>query len=163
MTSIRRQQVPQTGYAPVDDSTWRPATGKEFTETPNGPRSDITIEEVREIARTAADAVSEKKGGDIELLDLTELTPIADVFVIATGTSQTHVRTLADSVRERMKEDVGRLPLRVEGSQDAEWLLMDYGDVVVHLFQAEQRDFYGLERLWGDANTVEYQAAVAED
>ncbi len=123
-----------------------------------------TIEEVRDAARTAADAVSEKKGVGIELLDLTELTPIADVFVIATGTSQTHVRTLSDSVREKMKESYHRLPLRVEGSSEGEWLLMDYGDVVVHLFQPEQREFYGLERLWRDARTLEYhEVGVGDD
>ncbi len=109
-----------------------------------------------EAARLAADALSEKKGLDILLLDVADLLAITDVFVIVTGTSRPHVQTLAEFVEEKLK-GVGRRPLREEGRAEAEWVLLDFGDFVLHVFQPEQRDYYGLERLWSDAPTVDWQ------
>jgi ribosome-associated protein len=95
------------------------------------------------------------------LLDVGDLFQITEVFVIATGTSRPHVQTLAESVQDALKE-IGRRPLRSEGEAEAEWVLHDYGDVVVHVFQQEPRDFYGLERLWGDAPRVEWKPVISE-
>lgn len=86
---------------------------------------------------------------------------ITDAFVIATGTSRPHVQTLAERVEEVLKE-AGRAPLRDEGLREAEWVLLDYGDFLVHVFQAEARDYYGLERLWGDAEPIEWEPAGIE-
>ncbi len=108
--------------------------------------------------RLAADAIADKKGFDIVLLEVGDLFAIADVFVIATGTSRPHVQTLADRVEEVLKE-AGRRPLRDEGRAEAEWVLIDYGDVVVHIFQPAARDYYDLERLWRDAPAVEWEPA----
>ena len=95
------------------------------------------------------------------LLEVGEITPIADVFVIATGTSRPHVQTLAERIEERLKE-AGRPPLRDEGVEEGDWALLDYGDVVVHLFQPAARDYYRLERLWRDAPEIEWEPAVSE-
>lgn len=81
--------------------------------------------------------------------------------MIATGASRPQVRTLADHIEERLRE-VDRRPLRDEGRNEAEWVLLDYGDVVVHIFQPEPRDFYGLERLWGDAERIAWEAVGTE-
>ena len=111
----------------------------------------------------AADAIFSKKGMDIVLLDVEGLFVLSDVFVIATGTSRPHVQSLADHVEERMQDDSGLKPLRGEGRSEAEWVLLDFGDVIVHLFQSGPREFYGLERLWADAERVEWVEPVVAD
>jgi ribosome-associated protein len=111
----------------------------------------------------AADAIFSKKGMDIVLLDVEGLFVLTDVFVIATGTSRPHVQSLAEHVEERMSEELGLKPLRNEGKAEAEWILLDFGDVIVHLFQAAPRDFYGLERLWADAEKVDWVEPVVAD
>jgi ribosome-associated protein len=111
----------------------------------------------------AADAIFSKKGMDIVLLDVEGLFVLSDVFVIATGTSRPHVQSLSEHVEERMREELGLKPLRSEGQSEAEWILLDFGDVIVHLFQASARDFYGLERLWADAERIEWVEPVVAD
>lgn len=93
---------------------------------------------------------------------MAELLQITEVFVLATGTSNRHVRTLADEVDEQIKARLGRDPLRVEGITEAEWVLLDYGDVVVHVFQDETRRFYDLEHLWADAPRIVWEPARQE-
>lgn len=109
-------------------------------------------------ARLAADAIADKKGQDIVLLEVGDLFVITDFFVIGTGTSRPHVQALAERVEELLKEN-GRSPLRDEGLPEAEWVLMDYGDFMVHLFQPEARGYYDLERLWRDAPRLEWVEA----
>jgi ribosome-associated protein len=89
------------------------------------------------------------------LLEVGDLFIITEVFVIATGTSRPHVQALAERVEELLKEN-GREPLRDEGLPEAEWVLMDYGDVMVHIFQPNARSYYDLERLWRDAPRMEW-------
>jgi ribosome-associated protein len=89
---------------------------------------------------------------------VSEILRIADVFVIGTGTTRRQVQALADGVEEALR-DRGRRPIRVEGRTEAEWALLDYGDIVVHLFQPEMREFYSLERLWGDAPRLAWEPA----
>lgn len=120
------------------------------------------VREAEQIAKMAADAISDKKGLDVALLEVGDLIVITDVFVIATGTSRTHVRAVAEHLEEVMTRH-DRKPLRREGVEQGEWVLLDFGDVVVHLFQPEQRDFYGLERLWRDAPRISWEEpAVSE-
>ena len=113
-------------------------------------------------ARQIADILDAKKAEHITLLDVSELIQITEIFVIANGTSRRQVLTLADELSVQMKGN-DRPPLRTEGQEDGIWLLIDFGDVVVHLFQPEPRQHYGLERLWGDAPRLEWEpAAVGE-
>lgn len=121
---------------------------------------EAPVNESHVAAVEAAEALAEKKGLDIVLLDVGDLLKITEVFVIATGTSNVHARTLADFVEEKLQE-TGRRPLRDEGRKEGEWIVLDYGDFVVHLFQPEPREFYGLERLWGDADRLEWEPASA--
>lgn len=93
------------------------------------------------------------------LLDVSALLVITDVFVIASGTSRRHVLTLADEVEARLT-GLGRKPLRREGLEDATWVLLDYGDVVVHVFDEPTRRYYDLERLWVDAPRTEFSSTV---
>jgi ribosome-associated protein len=118
--------------------------------------------EAIEAATAAASAISDKKGLDIVLLDMSELLVITDVFVIATGTSTRHVRALSDEVEGHLKTKLERQPLRREGREYSRWILLDYGDMVVHLFDHETRDYYELERLWADAPVIDFEPATAE-
>ncbi|MEA2024560.1 MAG: ribosome silencing factor [Actinomycetota bacterium] len=111
-------------------------------------------------ARAAAEAIIDKKGNDVALLDVSDLLVITDVFVIGTGTSNRHVRSLADDVEQRLRE-LGERPVRREGADYGRWVLLDYGDFVIHLFDAETREFYDLERLWADAPRVEFAEPAA--
>ena len=110
-------------------------------------------EERLERMRQLADVILDRKGEDLVALDVREVSSFADGFLLATGTSDRHVRTLADAVVERARE-LGDRPLGIEGYDDGRWLLIDLGDLVVHLFQSEVREHYDLERLWSDAARV---------
>lgn len=115
------------------------------------------------MARAAADALYAKNGTDIALLDVEESFFLTDVFVIATGSSRINVQALADHVEERLKGQYEIKPLRVEGRTQGEWVLVDFGDIIVHVFQAAARDFYSLERLWGDAGRIKWEEPAVTD
>ncbi len=105
-------------------------------------------EQAKKLAETVVAALEDKKGMDVRLLAVGEQTALADYFVIATATSNTHVHALADEVEFRVKQELGIDPSHIEGYRNNIWELMDYGCVVVHIFTAEGREFYKLERLW---------------
>ena len=120
----------------------------EPTADPMGPTA------VAVVAARAADA---KKGAATVILDVGPLLGITDRFVITSGTNDRQVRTITEEVELQVKSADGRGPIRVEGLDDARWVLMDYGDVVVHVFNEEARQYYNLERLWSDARRVEWE------
>ena len=110
----------------------------------------ITSEEKARIIAEAADA---KQAREMVLLNLDGLTVMTDYFFICSGTSSTHIRTIADNITEAMK-NAGMGGIRIEGYESAQWVLMDYGDVVVHIMAPEQREYYGLEKFWNEAKHV---------
>ncbi len=105
------------------------------------------------ITNIAVQAAKDKKASNITVLDIREVTVIADYFIICSGFSSTQVRAIVENVQDILKE-AGMLALRREGFREANWVLLDYGDVIVHVFQDAERQFYNLERLWGDAPVV---------
>ena len=107
----------------------------------------------KDIALLAAKALDDKKGMDIKLLEVTDVTSIADYFLICTGTSNTHVKTLCDSVEAEL-EITGEPLLHREGHRGGTWVLLDFGCLIVHVFTNETREFYDLERLWNDATPI---------
>ena len=107
----------------------------------------------KQLALLALAASEDKKGVDPLVLDIRKLTDFADFFVLVHGTSDRHVRTIADGVLDHLHTKKTK-PLHVEGKNEASWILLDYGAVVVHVFHYEKRKFYNLERLWGDAKIV---------
>ncbi len=109
----------------------------------------------------AAGAAASKKGEDVVVLEVGPILAITDAFVITHGTNPRQVRTIAEEVEEQVTAAGGRKPLRVEGLDDARWVLLDYGDFVVHVFLEEVRRFYDLERLWGDAPRVAWSDSAA--
>ena len=108
----------------------------------------------KEIAVAVTKALDEKKGMDIRLLKIDRVSTLADYFLICTGTSNTHVRTLCDYAEYTLTE-LGEPMLGREGHRGNSWELLDYGTIVVHVFTEEAREFYSLERLWADAETVD--------
>lgn len=111
----------------------------------------------RTLAVRAARAASEKLGRDIRVLQVRELIAITDFFVIVSGATDRQVRAIGEAVEEELRE-AGVKPLRREGERSMRWLLLDYADVVVHIFHDEERAFYELERLWKDAPSVAWEA-----
>lgn len=120
-----------------------------------------TADEVREWARTAARAASGKGGEDTLIIEVGAVLAITDAFVITSGRNSRQVKTIAEEVEARLKSDGGIAPLRVEGLGDGQWVLLDYGDLVVHVFLDETRRYYDLERLWSDAPRVAWEDEAA--
>ena len=116
----------------------------------------------KEVAYEVTKALDSKKGMDIKLLRIDEVSSLADYFLICTGTSSTHVKTLCDYA-EYTLEQLGEKLLGREGHRGNSWELLDYGSIVVHVFTQEAREFYGLERLWADAEVVDLKEIITEN
>lgn len=107
----------------------------------------------KEMAKIAYAALEDKKGEDIRVIDISEISVVADYFIIANGTNPSQVQALVDNVEEKLKEADYQVK-RIEGSRSSSWVLMDYSDIVVHVFDREDRLFYDLERIWSDGKEV---------
>ncbi len=107
-----------------------------------------------ELIKAAVKILDGKKAEDIRVIEIRDLTIIADYFIIADGTSVTQTRALADELEFRIKE-MGREPRQVQGNNGSNWIILDYSDVVIHIFYKETRDFYNLERLWSDGKEAD--------
>jgi ribosome-associated protein len=111
--------------------------------------------ETRKLADVIADGLLDKKGKDVVILDVRGLTTLTDYFVVCHGTSETQIKALADSVEDKTLEKLGEKPWKREGFDARRWIILDYVTVVVHIFSAEKREFYGIERMWNDAKRIE--------
>lgn len=110
----------------------------------------------REMARIACKALSDKKALDTKVINIEEVSVLADYFIISSGNNIKQVQAMVDNVEEFM-EEAGYLPRQIEGYQNANWILMDYGDVVIHIFDEENRLFYDLERIWRDGKSLDVE------
>jgi len=124
-------------------STASSSTNDQKTRTPGAP--------ARELARHAINAMLEKKGRDIVVMNMHHVSGVADFFVLCTANSDMQVKAVVDAVQERIKKQAQEGAWHVEGYEHRQWVLLDYVDVVVHVYRQEKREFYNLERLWGDA------------
>lgn len=104
--------------------------------------------------RVAVGAAQDKKTIDLDVLAVSELTSIADYFILCSATSERQAQAIADAVLARLRDEMGVKPLLVEGTTPGRWILLDFGDFIFHAFTVDCRRFYGLERLWGDAPNV---------
>ena len=116
------------------------------------------MDTLKQLLQTVIRAAEDKKAGDMELFRVGSLTTLTEYFFICTGTSTTHVRALCDAMEKAAKDELGCLPHHVEGYHGGNWILLDYGSVLIHVFLAETRRFYSLERLWSDAPKEEIDA-----
>lgn len=121
----------------------------EITES-RTPFSDLDEE-----VKLALHYASEKKAFDMVTLDLREIASFAEFFVICSGANQRQVQAISDEISEQLKKELKSRPVRIEGYRTGEWVLLDYGDFIVHIFEKEARNFYDLQRLWRDAKRVE--------
>jgi ribosome-associated protein len=112
-------------------------------------------------ATIAAQAAADKKGTEIVVLDVGEIISITEMFVLVSATNPRQVKTIAEEVEVALKASGSAGPRSVEGLDDATWVLMDFGDVIVHVFQTETRDYYDLDRLWADAPAVAWAENAA--
>ena len=122
-----------------------------------------TAAQVREWARAAARAASAKGGDQTVIVEVGGVLAITDAFVITSGRNTRQVKTIAEEVEAKLKAEGGIKPIRVEGLGDSQWVLLDYGDLVVHVFLDETREFYDLERLWSDAPRVAWEDEAARN
>lgn len=124
--------------------------------TPTSPSAPATASDIASKVRSAVAAADDRKAIALKVLHLEKVTDFTDYFLLCSGTSERQVQAIADGVLERLRAEKVR-PLHMEGYNRGQWVLLDYGDFVVHVFQEEQRKFYALERLWGDAPDVTAQ------
>lgn len=124
------------------------------------PKVVTPFEEIDAEVRLAVRCASEKKAIDIRVLDLRQVASFTEYFVIGSGANQRQVQAIADEIVEQLKKQLGTRTIRIEGYAAGEWVLLDFGDFVVHIFNKEARDFYDLERLWRDAQKVELPSDI---
>ena len=124
-----------------------------MTELAEAARKQTNAQDPGELAHRIVDVASDKKAADIVLLRTAEITTMADYFVIASGRSERQVQALSTAIVDELRDE-GIKPLGVEGMSSARWVLLDYGSVIVHLFAPEEREYYGLEKLWSSATQV---------
>lgn len=139
--------------SPMPESRDRTEEGRSPEET-QAEGSTLAPAELDERVRLALHAAGEKKANDLVVLDLREVASFTDYFVIASGTNVRQVQAVADEVQEQLRKRLNVKPARVEGYNSAEWVLLDYGDFIFHVFEEKSRRFYDLERLWRDAARV---------
>jgi len=114
-----------------------------------------------QLALAAAHTAAENKGRDILVLDMRDLTPLFDYFVVATGTSRRQLHAMSEEIDHVLEDDLGDHRAGIEGYRESRWILLDYGSVVIHLFDEEMRQYYALEDLWADAKRVPLPPEVA--
>ncbi len=127
----------------------------EMTETIEIEETITPFAELDEEVKLALTCASEKKAFDMVALDLREIASFTEFFIICTGANQRQVQAISDEINEQLKKQLKSKAIRIEGYNAAEWILLDYGDFIVHIFEKEARDFYDLQRLWRDARKVE--------
>ncbi len=132
----------------------REAAKIEISTTPT-PFSELDPE-----LQLAIRCISAKQGIDIKALDLRDIVSFTEFFVISSGSNQRQVQAIADEINEQLKKQLGTRPVRIEGYSSAEWVLLDYGDYIVHIFNTESREFYDLARLWRDARKVDIPSDI---
>ncbi len=121
----------------------------------NTQKNDLS----RELALSVAQAADDRKGEDITILRVGDVSYLADYFVIVTGFSRAQVRAISQAIEEKVEKEFLRQPLRVEGKAESNWILQDYGEVIVHILLPQEREFYNLEAFWGHAEQIEFQAS----
>lgn len=114
----------------------------------------------RRVALTIAQAADGRKGADIVLLDVSGVSYLADYFVIVTGFSSAQVRAIARTIEDEVEAEWHRYPTQTEGQAEGSWVLLDYGDVIAHIFMPQEREFYNLEAFWGHAERIDFAAAA---
>ncbi len=139
----------------MEELTKEKSLQRETSESILVVETQTPFTDLDEEVKLAIVSASEKKAYDIVALDLREVTSFAEFFVIASGANQRQVQAISDEINEQLKNQLQMRPIRIEGYNSGEWILLDYGDFIIHIFEQKAREFYDLERLWRDAKKVE--------
>ncbi|NJL36909.1 MAG: ribosome silencing factor [Leptolyngbyaceae cyanobacterium RM2_2_4] len=123
---------------------------------PGAAHQSVSDDDSRELALTIAQAADDRKAGDIVLLKVSDVSYLADYFVVVTGFSSAQVRAIARSIEDEVEEKWHRYPSQTEGQAEGSWMLLDYGDVIAHVFMPDEREFYNLEAFWGHAERIDF-------
>lgn len=137
-------------------SNFTPLSSNPFHSATSTFQSGRTDEDSYNLALTVAQAADDRKGINITLLRVADVSYLADYFVVITGFSSVQVRAIARSIEDKVEMDWHQLPLRTEGQGEGNWVLIDYGDVIAHIFMPQEREFYNLEAFWGHAEQVKF-------
>ena len=149
-----------TGASPADSAASADIASPPDLAVEAGPSPPVDGAYARRWAVAAAAAADERKGADTVVIDVGDVLVVTDLFVITHGNNARQVRSITEGVEELVKQAGGPSPLRVEGADDRQWVLLDYGPFVVHVFDAERRDLYQLERLWGDCPLLDWRTVA---
>jgi ribosome-associated protein len=134
-------------------------TQLEYSRAQSTATGNTSPDEARGLIVTVAQAAEDRKAVDIVLLRVAEVCYLADYFAIVTGFSNVQVRAISQAIADQVEEEWQRLPLRTQGLSDASWVVMDYGDAIVHILKPQEREFYNLEAFWGHAERIEFSPA----
>ncbi len=134
-------------------------TQLEYSRTQSTVTDATSPDEARGLIMTVAQAADDRKAVDIVLLRVAEVCYLADYFAIVTGFSNVQVRAISQAIADQVEEEWQRLPLRTQGLSDASWVVMDYGDAIIHILKPQEREFYNLEAFWGHAERIDFSPA----
>jgi ribosome-associated protein len=137
-------------------SNFTSLSSNSFNSATSAFQSGRTDEDSHKLALTIAQAADDRKGNDITVLHVADVSYLADYFVVITGFSSVQVRAIARSIEDKVETDWQQLPLRIEGQAEGNWVLIDYGDVIAHIFMPKEREFYNLEAFWSHAEQVKF-------
>lgn len=143
----------ETNSAVPEQGKSADSANQEFTPEQKAERS-------LQLALAAAQTAADNRGQDILVLDLRELTCIFDYFVVASGTSRRQLHAMSEEIDHKLEDDLGDERMGIEGYQGSNWILLDYGTLVVHLFDAETREYYSIEKLWAEAPRLDWQSLI---
>ncbi|MEO1498187.1 MAG: ribosome silencing factor [Planctomycetota bacterium] len=147
----------ETPAPPIDSggTDAREPIGPGLRQPPLSTRPAGQAERSLELAMAAAQVAHDNRGGDVRVLDLREVTPEFDYFVVATGKSRRQLHAISEEIDHKLEDDLGDQRRSIEGYDDSRWILLDYGSVVIHMFDEETRDYYAIEDLWNDAKPID--------
>jgi len=131
-------------------------TQLEYSRAQSTATDGTSSDEARGLIVTVAQAAEDRKAVDIVLLRVSEVSFLADYFAIVTGFSNVQVRAICQAIADQVEEEWQRLPLRTQGLSDASWVVMDYGDAIIHILKPQEREFYNLEAFWGHAERIDF-------
>ncbi|AFZ09316.1 iojap-like protein [Oscillatoria nigro-viridis PCC 7112] len=134
-------------------------TQLEYSRAQSTATDGTSPDDARGLIVTVAQAAEDRKAVDIVLLRVSEVSYLADYFAIVTGFSNVQVRAISQAIADQVEEEWQRLPLRTQGLSDASWVVMDYGDAIVHILKPQEREFYNLEAFWGHAERIDFSPA----
>ncbi|MEM8679446.1 MAG: ribosome silencing factor, partial [Planctomycetota bacterium] len=161
--NVTVSETPQGGHSQTSSPEVTPAisSSDSGSAAPKPAQAYDPTHRSLQLALAAAQVADELKGQDVLILDLRELTCIFDYFVIASGTSRRQLHAISEDIDHRLEDDLGDQRMGIEGYDASSWILLDYGTVVIHLFDSETRDYYGIEKLWGEAPQVPWRELIS--